>query len=273
MSPNGNALTRAKWPLLLALIALPFMHSARGASPPPRYQEFTFNIPPQKAPVKIGNQSLTLIASGIVTLGEANRNDYFLKLELTANLSDFQQHLTEILRAQLNKDDPCGDHIAIEDATLTPADPSAEAAVRLHYERYACMKVFGKRKSRRLIAGNGLIRMKFTPAIGEGETLRLVPEVESIQADGSLGELLGAGPIGESVRRKVKNALLAALEKGTDRSLTLPPAVQNVAKIDKARFADDGAGSLAVVLAGEVNISREQIQMIKEKLQQTLHSH
>jgi hypothetical protein len=124
--------------------------------------------------------------------------------------------------------------------------------------------------TKKMVGGNGIIQMKFTPATGDGKTLRLVPEVESIQADGSLGELLRSGPLGAMVREKITKALLSAMQKGTDRSLTLPPAVQDIAVIDKAQFEDEGSGGLALVLGGQAVISPQQIQLLRTQLKERM---
>lgn len=256
-----NSLGSAVLALALAVPAL---------SAPARNEDFTFRIPPQRIPLNIENQPITIVASGIISVGSRGHDEYVLKLELDADLADLQQNMTGLLRSQLDKDDRCGDHIAIERATLMPAGPSGRAVVQLHYERYTCVKAFGKQMTKKLVGGNGIIQMKFTPTVDDRKTLRLVPEVESIQADGSLGELLRSGPIGAMVREKITKALLSAMQKGTDRSLTLPLAVQDMAMIDKAQFEDEGSGRLAIVLGGEVTISPQQIQLLKNQLKERM---
>jgi putative nucleotide binding protein len=60
--------------------------------------------------------------------------------------------------------------------------------------------------------------------------LRLIPEVGPIQADGSLGELLRSGAVGEMLQEKIHKAILNALQKGTDLSAHSPQhllAVEN----------------------------------------------
>lgn len=251
-----------------AILALALVVQALSA--PAKNGDFTFRIPPQKIPVNIENQPLTIAASGIISVGSRGHDEYILKLELNADLADLQQNFTGLLRSQLDKDDPCGDQIAIQHATLAPAGPSGRAIVQMHYERYTCVKAFGKRVARKLVGGNGIIQMKFTPTIEDHKTLQLVPEIESIQADGSLGELLRSGSIGAMVREKMTKALLSSMQKGTDRSLTLPPAVQDIAMIDKAQFADEGSGRLALGLQGEVAISPQQIQLLKNQLKERM---
>jgi hypothetical protein len=133
-----------------------------------------------------------------------DRDLNILKLGLTADLSDLQQNMTGLLSSELDKDDRCGDRIAIENATLTPLDPASLAVVQLHYERWACANVFGKQEAKKLTGGNAVIQMKLTPAVEDNHTeLRLVPEVGPIEANGSLGELLRSGTLGEILRDKI----------------------------------------------------------------------
>src|ERR1700733_15284531 len=101
---------------------------------------------------------------------------------------------------------------------------------------------------------------------GNKTELRLVPEVGTIQADGSLGELLRSGTVGEMIREKIRSAILSALQKGTNLSATLPPAAQGYATIDNAAFKDDGSGQLIVVLGGELRINKEQVQMLSKQV-------
>ena len=253
----------------VAAVALFWMLAPQALSPAARNEDFSLRIPPQNIPLTVENQPLTIIASGNISVASRGR-EYILKLELDADLSDLQQNMTALLRSQLDKNEPCGDRIVIQHATLMPVGPAGEAVVQLHYERFACVKAFGKKMTKKLVGGNGTIQMKFTPTVEDRKTLQLVPEVESIQADGSLGELLRSGSVGAMVREKLTKALLSAMQKGTDRSLTVPPAVQDIAMIDQARFEDEGSGRLGLVLQGEVAISQQQIQLLKTQLKERM---
>jgi hypothetical protein len=229
----------------------------------------TFKIPPVKIPLNVKDQPITMVASGLITLTAKKQGLNLLNLQLSADLSDLQQKMTELLRAQLDKDDHCGDRIAIQNATLTPADPASQAVVELHYERWACAKVFGKEQAKRITGGNAVMQMKLTPAIEENNTeLKLVPEVGPIQADGSFGELLRSGALGDMLREKIRKAILSALEKGTDLSATLPPAVQGYAKIKNAEFKDAGSGRLLVALEGEIQITNDQIEALSKQVKE-----
>jgi hypothetical protein len=229
----------------------------------------TFKIPPVKIPVNVKNERITLVASGWITLTRQTQGMSVLNLQLTGDLTDLQQNLTELLSAELDKDDHCGDRMAIQHATLMPAEPGSLATVQLHYERWACAKVFGKQETKRLLGGDAVMQMTLTPAVEQDSTeLRLVPEMGPIQADGSLGELLRSGTVGDMLREKIRESILKALQKGTDLSATLPPVVQGYAKIKDARFRDAGSGRLLVLLDGEIQITNEQIQALAKQVKE-----
>ena len=217
---------------------------------------------------------MAITASGVVSVHSSkDQNASIFRLELRADLGELQQNVTALLASQLDKDDACGDRIAIEHAELVPVEPASLATVQLHYERWVCAKILGKEKSKRLVGGNAVIELKLTPAIGESNTeLRLVPEVGKIEADGSLGELLRSGTLGDTLREKIRASILSALEKGTDLSVTLPPAIQGRATIRNAEFKDGGSGRLLVVLVGAGQITPEQIQALSKQIKERIAS-
>ncbi|RSL16830.1 hypothetical protein EDE15_2355 [Edaphobacter aggregans] len=246
--------------LALSLAASPLAASAQNA---------VIKVPPIKIPLDVKGQPITITASAILTVSTKNRTLTTLHLQLTGDLSDLQANLTSLLSSQLDKDDRCGDRIAIQNATLTPTDPASQALVQLHVERWVCIKALGKQVTRRLINGDAQLPITLTPAIDEdGTSLRLVPEVGEIQADGSLGELLRSGLLGDTIREKVHNTILSALQKGTDLNATLPPAVQGYVTIQNAQFKDAGDGRLLVVLDGEARITQDQIRLLSEQVKE-----
>ena len=258
----NSSVKTGSFALTVALFAIAFPAQAADKT-------VTFKIPPVKIPVNVKDQRIVMVASGLITLTAKKQGLNILDLQLNADLSDLQQHMTELLSAQLDKDDHCGDRIAIQNATLTPADPASQSVVQLHYERWACAKVFGKEQAKRIVGGNAVIQMKLTPAVEEDNTeLKLVPEVGPIQADGSLGELLRSGSLGDMLREKIRKAILNALQKGTDLNATLPPAVQGYAKIKNAEFKDAGGGRLLVLLEGEIQITNDQIQALSNQVKE-----
>jgi hypothetical protein len=237
------------------------------ATPPAQAQDATFKIPPQKIPFTFKDQQAYIVASATVTMLAKTSAVQSFRLQLTADLTGLQENLTPLLAAQLDKDDKCGERIAIQQATLTPAPPAAVATVQLHYERFACVKAFGKQQAKRLVAGNAVVPIRLTPAVEQDNTqLRLNPEVGEIQADGSLGELLHNGSLGEMIRTKIRDSILNAMQKGANLSATLPPAAQPYATIASAQFQDAGARHLAVQLVGEIRVPRDQLQAVTQQL-------
>jgi hypothetical protein len=192
-------------------------------------------------------------------------------LQLNADLGELQENLTALLSAQLDKDDRCGERIQIQQAALAPEYPASVATVQLHYERWACIKAFGKQQTKKLVAGNALIPLKLTPGVEQDNTeLKLVPEVGTIQADGSLGELLRSGTVGEMIQEKIRSSILSALQKGTSLGATLPPAVQGYVRIENVAFKDAGSGRLQVELDGQVRITKEQVEKLTEQVKERM---
>jgi hypothetical protein len=236
-------------------------------------QNTVFKIPPVKIPLEVKDQPITITASAILTISSRDRNLRILNLQLTGDLSDLQRKLTSLLSAQLNKDDRCGERVTIQNATLKPVDPASVAVVQLHVERWACVKVLGKQAAKKVIGGDAQIQIKLTPTIEKDSTeLHLTPEVGEIQADGSLGELLRSGALGEAIREKIRSSILSALNKGTNLTATLPPAVQGYVTIQNAEFKDAGDGSLLVVLQGEARITQEQVKLLSDQVKERLAS-
>lgn len=224
-----------------------------------------FKTPPVKIPLDVKGQQVTILASAQITKISEERGTNVVRLDLMADLSDLQRNMTALLSSELDADDRCGDHIEIQHASLTSQDPSGLVVVQLHYERRACIKLLGKQQATKVVAGDAVIPMKLTPVVENRTTLRLMAEVGSIQADGSLGELLRAGPLGETLRDKIRNSVQKALQKGADLGATLPASVQPYATIQNAQFRNAGAGRVEVVLTGEFRASNEQLRTLMSK--------
>jgi hypothetical protein len=232
-------------------------------------EDLTLNIPPVRSSFNIDNQPVAITTSGVISRVSHGGGQEVFRLKLTADLADLQRNITPLLRSQLDRSDRCGDHIAIQDATLAPADPASLLTARLHYERWACVKALGKQIARRLAGGDAVVRVKITPVIEGKSTLKLEPEVGEIEADGSLGEMLRSGSLGEMLRQKIRASLESALEKGAaNLSAAVPPAAQSFVTILRAEFIDAGGGRLAVVLAGEIRIPTGQVEQILGQIKQ-----
>jgi hypothetical protein len=267
-APNQKTKNRLQGPLALVLL-LAMVASPQFATG----QNTVFKIPPVKIPLDVKDQPITITASAILTISSRDRNLTILNLQLTGDLSDLQRNLTSLLSAQLDKDDRCGERVAIQNATLKPAEPAGIAVVQLHVERWACVKVLGKQAAKKVLGGNAQVPIKLTPVIEKDSTeLQLQPEVGEIQADGSLGEVLRSGALGDAIQEKVRSSILNALHKGTNLAATLPPAVQGYVTIQNAEFKDAGDGSLLVVLDGEARITQEQVKQLSDQVKARLAS-
>ena len=228
-------------------------------------QQFAFNLPPVKISIAYGNQPIDVITSGLVSKGAAEGGQNTFKLELTADLSDLQHEITQVLRDQLEKADRCGEQITIRNATLTPAEPASLVNVQLHFERWAC---FGKGPGTEMAEGNATIEVKLTPAVGEDGSLRLVPEMKRIDAEGLVGELLRSALLGETLRDEIKESLLEVVRQSGDFKTTLPPAATGYAKLQRAQFQGTGSGKLMVVLDGEIRVSDEKAMSLSSELKE-----
>jgi len=225
-------------------------------------EDSTFNLPTVRNSINFQNQPIVIATSGIVSKGAMEGGQNTFKLELTADMSDLQQNITEVLRTQIDKADRCGERIAIQSAVLSPRAPASLVLLQLHFERWAC---FG-RDTNELAEGNGTIEVKLTPAVAEDGTLRLVPEIGRINAEGLVGELLRSGSLGDALRDKIAESLLSAVRQGGDFKLTLPPAAQGYATLHRAQFQSTGAGKLVVVLDGEIRVSDDKATSLTSEL-------
>ena len=217
-------------------------------------------IPPVKTSMSVQNQAVSVTVSGSVTGASAGHETAPFRLALTADLSDLQQNITTLLSSQLNRSEKCGDRLTIEHATLTPNAPIALLTANLHYEKWACAKVFGKDVVKRLAGGDGAVDVRLTPVVDANRTIRLQSDIGEIRAEGSLGEALRSGSLGPALRDKIRTALAAAMDKA-NLEASIPPELQAVAAIQAAQFVD-GAGRLCLNLSGEVRISAEQLRIL-----------
>jgi hypothetical protein len=223
----------------------------------------TYAIQRVKKSVDLRNGSISVITSGVISAGVAEGGQNTFKLELMADLSDLQNNIGEVLRAQLNKADRCGEQITIRSATLTPQEPASLAVVQLHFERWTC---FGRDTVNEMAEGNGTIEVKLTPAVGGDGVLQLKPEIGRISAEGLVGELLRSGSLGDAVRDAVMQSVLTIMREGGDFKTTLPATAQGYATLRRAQFRGTGSGKLMAVLDGDIRVSDEKAMALTSAL-------
>ena len=112
-------------------------------------------IPATRLSLTIEHQAVAITTSG--TIRRLNPAEDLYAVAITADLSDFQQNLTALLKPQLDREDKCGDHVNLQNAAIVPSAgvpsagvPSAGAnggsslaTVQLRYERWGCVKALG----------------------------------------------------------------------------------------------------------------------------------
>jgi hypothetical protein len=81
----------------------------------------------------------------------------------------------------------------------------------------------------------------------------LTAQVRKVDADGSLGELLRSGSLGDSLRMKIAASIESSVQKAANLKSALPAQVESSAAIKTVEFADGGAGRLWLTIAGELH--------------------
>jgi hypothetical protein len=233
-------------------------------------QDLAFDIPAVKQPVSFGSRKITVGTSSELAQTGANDGQRTFKLEMVVDLSDLQTTATEVLRTQLEESSRCGERLEVRQASIEPTPPASSVVLQLHFERWSCPRILGQNSPTEIAEGEGSVEIKLTPAIGEANSLKLLPEFIKIQAQGMLGDELRSGDRGDDLREKVAKSVLLALQAGADVKSTLPGAVQSSATLETARFRDAGAGGLSVELNGKVQASNEQVNLLASQLNHAL---
>lgn len=233
-------------------------------------QDLAFTLPQVMDPVSIENLTITVPVAGMLSQIAALGGQRTFKLEIAADLSDLQQNITQLLRAQLDRAERCGQRVAIRQAMLRPSTPASLLIVQLHFERWTCPQTFGLQTSNELAEGDGTVEIKLTPAMEKANSWKMVPAFGRIDDAGMMLDALRSGSLGEDLLDKAAQLVLSAARAGSDFKITLPPAVQNSVVLQNARFQDAGVGSLSIVLEGQIQISNEQADQLAGQLNQAL---
>ncbi|HEX4424373.1 MAG TPA: hypothetical protein VH079_03170 [Terriglobales bacterium] len=228
-----------------------------------------WNLPPVTNTIEVAGQSIAISASGTVAQTSAE-DDHNFSLKLTADLSDLQREIADILRTQLSRSPRCGERFEIQNATLTPLGKSGIVTVHLHYERWFCAPGQGSEIPSELVSGDGSVEIKLTASVEQNISWHLVSEIGRVDGDGFLHEMLSSGILGNILRDQISASVLSILQKGTNLKTALPPSGQGLATTTKAQFEDDGAGRLSLVLEDRLLFSSEQAKQFTTQLKQSL---
>lgn len=229
-------------------------------------QDLVFMLPQTKSAASIDGKKVEVTSAGALSQIAAEGGQRRFKLELAADLTDLQQNVTELLRAQLDAAPACGERIAIRRATLEPAAPASLLNVQLHYERWSCRGG----AATELAEADGSVELKLTGEVDPASGLKVTAITGRVNATGMLGEELRSGSLGDDLREKSAQTLLTAVYAGTDFKTTLPAAVSGLAAVREFKFQDEGAGRLSAAVQGEIAISDRQADELASQLNQAL---
>lgn len=229
-----------------------------------------FRLPAVRNHVLAGSETIAVTVAGLLSQVSAAGGQRTFKLQMSADLTDLQQSITEVLRARIERTEECGERLALRRATIAPAEPATVLDLQLHYERWSCIRVYGQSNSNELAESDGTVQLRLTPAGDAANPLKLTSAFTRIDASGMFGDSLRSGDLGEYLREKTSQAVLSVVSRGTSLKSSLPPVVQNSATIRSVRFQDGGAGVLSALLEGQAQISDEQAKALADQLNRTL---
>lgn len=232
-------------------------------------QDVTFNLPAVKNTVAFDSEQVQITVSSILSQTSADAGKRSFRLEMMGDLSDFQQNITEILRAALKNDRACGERLSVRRAMLMPSSPASNLHLQLHYERWACLRIAGQNSTTELAESDGDAELSLLP-VQDPNGLQLKTELARIDASGMMADSLRTGDLGSDLREKVAQVFLVAMRSTTDLKSALPPALQGATTLQAAKFEDVGSGDLALMLQGEAQLSPEQAKSLAGQLNQTL---
>jgi hypothetical protein len=232
--------------------------------------DLTFNLPLVKSTITLASQSLGVAVSGVLFETAVENNQRTFRLEMAENMSELQPIITEVLGAQIDRANSCGEHIAVRQATLRPSTPASVVTLQLHFERWTCLRVGGQTMSNELAESDGEVEIKLVPALEKSGSLTLTSEFSRIDARGMMGDAIRSGDLGPDIRERLTQSLLPVFQVGANFRNTLPQAIQGAATLKSAKFQDLGAGVLGLTLEGQVQISDQQAKVLVDQLNQTL---
>ena len=200
----------------------------------PAYSQWPIEAPPFIVDTVISGRHLQL---PVRISAEPAAN--LVHIRLTTGLSEMQRDLVPILSAAINQDNRCGERLSVLSADLAADSPSTVLTSMVHVERWACVKAFGKEAVKRLVNGDATVRVRLTPQVADGRTVRFVAEVLSVDASGELGEILHSGSFGDALRDKIRTTLESTLEKALNVHRSLPPSLGALLTLRDAKLGED----------------------------------
>lgn len=227
-------------------------------------QSLAFNIPAFKTSVDVAGLAVAITESAVILRTSAEGGQNVFKVEATTSLADLQQNMRAVLGAQLNKNERCGERIAVQNATLSPSIPSSVAVVQVHYERWMCNRALGGTPNE-MTEGNARVELTLTPGVGANGELEIKAMMSRVEANGFVSSLLRTGDLGVALKDGVVKSIATAT---TSLKTAVPAVAADSTKTQSARFESTRAGELNVVLGGEMRISEEQTRVLASQIKE-----
>jgi hypothetical protein len=173
------------------------------------------------------------LAGRIATTGTGANLD--TRIVLAADLGPAQQRILPILRARLDRNNPCGDRIEVRQAALTAVPPAARVTADLSYGRSICVTRNGKRYRTKLVSDSGSLVFDVTPGARNG-VITVDVRIVAVKAGGVLGALLRDPKLLQPMAERIANEAVVRIEA------LVPPAVWRIGPDFRHVGVTSGAG-------------------------------
>lgn len=220
-----------------------------------------FPLGPVKSMFHFTGQPVEVLTSGTISENKTGSGDGIFPFQLSIDLFDLQRNILDVMRAQLGKQERCGERVEVQSARLVPDRAAALMVIDLHHERWNC---FGGGMNE-MAEGNGTIEVRAIPSVADDGTLRVTSQTSRVNAGELLSDALRTGSLGDEVRDKIANVLLTALRTASDDKI-LPAAAQGHASLLRAQFEGTGLGRITAVVSGEVSLTADQATLLHSQL-------
>jgi len=233
-------------------------------------QDLTLRLPPLTTSTDVGGRSIAVTGTGLIFRTSAADGHNLFGLRFIADLSDLQQNITDVLRAQLNRSPRCGERIEVREGDVIPDAPATLVVTRLHYERWICPGFQGPGSPTELAEAEGALEVRLTPSLDAKGGLQLASEISKVEAEGTLHDSLLSGDLGVTLREQITAFVLSLLERSANLRAAIPSASEELATLHKSSFQDAGAGRLTLILEGQLQLSDEQVKQFSDQLRERL---
>ncbi len=164
-------------------------------------EDLSFNFPQVRNNARVADRTISIRTSGVLSQTSAQGDQRNFSLEMTLDLSDLQQTVTEVMNSQLYQAKACGERLSVRQASMVSADPAGSLTLKLHFERWSCSPAFGS-VATELGEGEGTVELRLIPSVEASNVLKIAATIKRIDAGGMMGEELRSGDLGIRIDRQ-----------------------------------------------------------------------